>query len=287
MFYNNIVLDPFLTNTDGSRAIIQTKYHRGEKSLWNSQQQSNAWPVDGFAETDHGCKVYEFMGDAWHAGCPHCQPNQTNQTWARKRMDIVNAGHQLEVIWECQWNRMLPNVKYHDTPLIPDILNTTQTEQDILDGIKSGRLYGYILCDVTSPDEVIEARKHFPPVLKRIKIGPEHLTPFTADQLRREKPSCVKFERETLVQCFHATNHLLLTPLAQYYMSIGIKLSNVRKFIQYIPRASLTPFVQHVTEMRISAEQNNMPTKGNTAKNFGNCGYGKVISGSFFLLKFY
>ena len=91
-----------------------------------------------------------------------------------------------------------------------------------------------------------------------------------------EKPQCKKFERETLTQCFNATNHLLLSTLAKYYMEKGIRISNVRRFIQFVPRKCLAPFVKYVTEMRIEAERDGETTKGNTAKQYGNSGYGKV-----------
>ena len=244
--------------------------------LWHSQLEDDAWPVDGFAKTDRGTKAYEFMGDAWHRACPNCEPQQTNRTWNQKRTDILNAGHQLEVIWECEWDNLLSQARNSETPLIPDILKDKQTEDDIRRGVQSGRLFGFLLCDVESPPEVIEQRKHFPPVLKREKIGFDHLTSFMREQVRREKPGLVKFERETLIQCFHAKEHLLMTPLAKYYLDNGIKITNIKKFVQYIPRRCLAPFVEHVTTMRIDAELNKMPTKGKTAKDFGNCGYGKV-----------
>ena len=58
-------------------------------------------------------------------------------------------------------------------------------------------------------------------------------------------------------------------------MNQGITLSNVTTFIQYYPSKALDPFVSRVTEMRIAAEKNNQPTKGASAKIFGNSGYGK------------
>jgi hypothetical protein len=78
-------------------------------------------------------------------------------------------------------------------------------------------------------------------------------------RIKMEKGDVRNFERETLIQCFNATNHLLLTPLAKYYMQKGIIISNVRQFIQYIPVKCLTPFVDLVTHMRIDAENNNLP----------------------------
>ena len=35
---------------------------RGERKIWQNRTKSLAWQVDGFACTDHGVKVYEYMG---------------------------------------------------------------------------------------------------------------------------------------------------------------------------------------------------------------------------------
>ena len=265
-----------MNNLDGSRSIIQTKYHRGEIDIPRSSSEYKFWSVDGYAETDQGVKIYEFNGDYWHEGCPHCSDGDVSSNWADKVRDIETLGYTLEVIWECQFDSLLNTIRHIETPLIPEILKTNQKETDILNGIKSGHLYGYIICDVHTPEHIAESLVDFPPIIKRAIITENHLSEYMKSRVKLEKPDLENFKRETLIQCFNATNHLLLTPLANYYMEKGIIISNVRTFIQYIPVKCLTPFVELVTQMRIDAEKNNLPTKGNTAKIFGNSGYGKL-----------
>ena len=232
--------------------------------------------MDGFAKTDHGIKVYEFNGDYWHKGCPHCSKDIYDPEWSAKIMDIESLGYKLEIMWECQFDKLLPTLTEIKTPLIPFILRPSLSEENILAGIKSGELYGFLVADISTPEHLISNFKGFPPIIKRETITDEYLTPFMKNQIKLEKPELKKFTRTTLIQCFNAKNKLLLTPLVKYYLSRGILISNISMFIQYIPRKSLQPFVEKVTKMRIEAEKNNMPTKGNTAKIFGNSGYGKV-----------
>ena len=181
-------------------------------------------------------------------------------------------------MWECQFDRLLPKIANCQTSLIPDILKKIQTETDIISGINNETLFGFILCDISSPDSVAKKMASFPPIIKRQVVTKEHLTPYMLGRIAHEKPEVKNFERETLIQCFNAKNHLLMTPLAKYYMDKGLKITNITKFVQYIPRRALSPFVKHVTNMRIEAETAvpKKTTKGNTAKIFGNSGYGKV-----------
>ena len=181
-------------------------------------------------------------------------------------------------MWECQFNKILPKIQHVETPEIGYILKLRPSENEIIAGIMEEKLFGFIVCTVKSPPSVVEKMKEFPPIIKRLKVTDTHLTTFMKEQVKMEKPNLKKFERETLVQCFNATDHLLLTSLAKFYMENGIKISKITQFIQYIPSKCLLPFVNHVTKMRVEAETppNIQPMKGNTAKIYGNSGYGKA-----------
>ena len=279
-YFTQNIIDSFLKNADGSRSKIESKYFRGETKIWSSKTRRNSWPVDGYAKTDHGIKVYEFHGERWHTGCPACDQSGRDIQWLQKKEDILRQGYKLEVMWECQFLKLLPKIQHVQTPELGYILKISPTESDIISGILSDKLFGFIVCTVKSPPEVVERMKDFPPIIKRLTITEKYLTPFMKDQVKLEKPNTKKFERETLVQCFNATDHLLLTSLAKFYLKNGIEISKISKFIQYIPAKSLLPFVTHVTKMRIEAETppNIQPMKGNTAKIYGNSGYGKASS---------
>ena len=256
---------------------MRTKYNRDEVKVWSANTGEDSWPVDGYVKSDNGVKVYEFRGDKWHSGCPHCRQGPAERSWIEKKIDIDQQGFKLEVMWECQFDQLLASGALSSIrTTIPDILELHQTEEDLIRGIMEDRLYGFIICDVSTPTDIAESMADFPPVIKRLKITEQHLSEYMQGRVKSEKPDLKKFERETLVQCFNAKNHLLLTTLARYYMSKGMKLTNVTRFIQFIPKKCLAPFVERVTDMRIEAELSSETTKGDTAKNFGNSGYGKV-----------
>ena len=80
--------DPFLKNNNGTRATIETAFHRGEKKIPNSKNPDRPWTVDGYARSDQGVKIYEFFGDRYHNGCPDCDPDGVDSTFQRKRKDL-------------------------------------------------------------------------------------------------------------------------------------------------------------------------------------------------------
>ena len=135
-------------------------------------------------------------------------------------------------------------------------------------------LFGYIVCDVHSPETVVQKWKVFPPVIKRATLDKSHLTEFTKTQVEKEYDETTSFKRTTLIQCFNDDQHLLFTPLARFYIQEGLELSNISIFIQYHPYKCLKPFIEKCTKMRIEAEKKSEHLKGSTAKIIGNAGYG-------------
>ena len=266
--------DPFLLNADGTRSVIQTAYNRGEHKIPRKYQKYKFWQVDGFAVTDHGAKIYEFNGDRWHKGCPHCAPwEPLDFIWQQKIKEVAQCG-EVEVMWECRFKTLLETIRNMETPTFPDILKNRQTESDLLAAIINNKVYGFIVADIESDEKIVERYHDFPPVVKRFTVTEEHVLPWMHD-LIKEKYGKAGFERVTLVQCFNAKQHLLMTNVAQYYIQKGLVIKNITKFVQYLPINALEPFAAHVTKMRIAAELEKNPTKSATSKMFGNSGFGK------------
>ena len=119
---------------------------------------------------------------------------------------------------------------------------------------------------------IIEQHKRdgfvFPSVITRRKLTEEHLSPFMAKKYAEEG----RTPAETVVQSYHGEQVFLLSSLVQFYMEIGLQVSNVTKFIQYAPGKALKPFVDKVTSMRIAATKDGDDSKGMVAKLTGNSG---------------
>ena len=145
-----------------------------------------------------------------------------------------------------------------------------------MNSIRNRKLFGFIVCDIETPPDLQEEMKLFPPIIKRMRLTNDNLTPYMAERLRKHYQKDAKLDRETVVQCFNAEQHLLMTPLVRFYLDLGLKITKIYRVIQYRPFRSISPFVKHVTAMRLEAEREGKKTKANTAKTFGNSGYGKV-----------
>ena len=142
----------------------------------------------------------------------------------------------------------------------------------LLKAIKEGEVFGFIRCDVTSPDDMIQ--KHlkngflFPPVITKQIITNDMLSPFMK-KLHDKRP---KKPDASPVQTYHGSNVFLFTPMVQLYMDLGLKISNVREVVQYQPGKCFLPFANRVVKLRSEATRDGDDAKQLTAKLFGNSG---------------
>ena len=193
----------------------------------------------------------------------------------QKTKDLQQLGIQLEVMWGCQFRRLLPSIQTTSTPCLDGILYSKQSETELLDAIKNDRVFGLLVADLKCPDVLIKKFHNFPPFVKRMKLQKEHLTDFMKEKIQVERGD-EHFKQETLVQVYNAKEYLILSSVAKEYLDWGIEIKNVKWFMQYEKAEILKPFAERVTEMRIQAEKDGDATKSTTAKIFGNSGYGKV-----------
>ena len=260
--------DRSLYQQDGSKAKLQHAYFQGEFDF-------HGYKVDGYANVDGRNIFWEFLGCYWHPGCKNCNkyPGE-DPAWETKSQYLRRFG-ELKTIRECVWVEKLKSLRSVQTSFLPQILSKYSNEKTLLEGIRSEKLFGFAVCDVTCPEKTFEEIKsiNFPPVIQRGLIDEDLLSPYMAG---RCKERGYKLPQKTLIQTYNGKQLLLYTPVIQFYMKLGLVISNVTKFIQYKPAKPLEPFVQKITEGRIAAcESGNGPLEL-AYKIIGNSGYGKL-----------
>ena len=126
-----------------------------------------------------------------------------------------------------------------------------------------------MVADVETPENILAEIKslNFPPVIHRGQIDEEMVSEY---MLERCKFRNKKFPQETLLQTYHGEQLMIYTPTAQFYMNIGLKLSNVTKFVQFLPSKPLPNFVQKITKGRVDAVKSKNESLGTAYKIIGN-----------------
>ena len=240
------------------------KYHQGEKDL-------NGDRPDGYVTDGQKAKVYEFQGCFFHGhNCAIGTENPEKVEKDEEKLKRMEKFGEVIIMKECEWYEKLPTVR--NTPThFPRILYNYETSETLLKGIRSGELYGFLLCTIDGPEELLEAmsEQNFPPIFNKRKLTLENLSPYMRQRFEETNR---KLDKEVLIQTYRAENILLHSCLAQFYLSIGLKIFNVRWFHQYLGEKGIAPFLEKVTRMRIEATHDQDETKANTAKIMGNSG---------------
>ena len=256
---------------NGRKIQLEHKYHRGEMDF-------HCWFPDGYINKNGEHVFFEFLGCYFHPGC--CVPDNKIKNahrrrvdWNRKKKWLSDRG-TLHVIRECEWVNQLKEMDQFPSTDMPRIL-LRDTEESLLQAIDNESVFGFIQADVLTPIEIIEdmidGEFLFPPVIKSMEITEDIISEY----MRKRMVDCDRKANPTIIQCFNGKQMLIMTSLAKFYMDRGMIISNITKFIQYIPKKTLAPFTEKVYKMRCEAEKNAEEkdmAKSMTAKLFGNSG---------------
>ena len=171
---------------------------------------------------------------------------------------------------------MLNQMTVYPETKLGRVLFEGETEDDVIAAIKADEIFGFVVADVVTDDDVIEKWEKdgflFPPCIQRKQLEKEHLSPFMAERYAEEN----RTPKSTVIQSYNAQGVLLMTELVKLYLDRGIKVKNIQKVLQYQPGRALAPFVEKVTSMRIAAKEEGDEQKGTTAKLMGNSGKFKL-----------
>ena len=149
------------------------------------------------------------------------------------------------------------------------ILQLSTLEKDILKGIKDEKLFGFIIADVSTLSHILEKILYlnFPPIIVRGEITQEMLSPYMAERTRERK---TKLPQTTLLQRYHAEQILIYSPMAKFFIGLGLEIKNITSFIQYQPVCPLKPFVEKITTGRINSINSNKKDLETAYKLIGN-----------------
>ena len=107
------------------------------------------------------------------------------------------------------------------------------TESSLLEAIQKEEVFGFIVADIETPEEVIDSFGSFlfPPVVQRFDVKSDMLSDYMRAVCQQEGQD-IDSQEPTIVQSYHGKQQLLLTSMAKMYMDRGMIVRNITKFIQ-------------------------------------------------------
>ena len=187
---------------------------------------------------------------------------------------IRKCGYNLEELWECEWKQMKENMpelrRFISVQFRRSIDKIkTMTEREILDAVKDNTLFGMVECDIKVPEERRDYFAEMTPIFKNTQVSKsdigDHMKAYAEDHNLLNQP------RKTLIGSYQATNILLATPLLQWYLSHGLKVTKIHQVIQYWRDDCFRNFGEQVSTARRAGDADpNQQVIANTMKLLGN-----------------
>ena len=268
---------------------IQSALHGGGETKIGSYKD------DGFCQELN--IVFEFYGDYWHAH-PDLFPDENAQHPTRKHDDkdntpvtvkeirdydlqrlqyIQDRGYNVEIIWESKWNTLvesLPEIKtYISQHRTFNHFKKTLTQDQIIQYIKDGHLFGFIECDIHTPGHLKEYFSEFKNTEVSLKEVGQHMQKYAKQHNIKDVP------KRLLISSYFGKKIGLAMPLLKWYLENDLVITRIYTVVDYVPNAALKDFIVQVAEAQLPGDRD--PRYALTVemrKLEGNASYGTLIT---------
>ena len=256
------------------------------RHLWNTGKEVRIgnFRVDAYSASKN--EIIEVSLCYWHSH--ECFPGlvrspeqvaRYEKTVARAQFIEEVTGIKVKLVWECQIPR---HIKDGRPPVYLDLKKKAgkqiMSQGELLALVKTGKFFGAVEVDIEVPDSLKEKFSELLslfvtceiPMTKEV-IG-EHMYKYVEEQHLSLKP------RKQLVAGLKARQILLATPLLQWYLSKGLKVTRVYQAIEWNSQPCLQKFFESVAQDRRQASGD--PTKEAHAakqKLTANSAYGATL----------
>ena len=147
-------------------------------------------------------------------------------------------------------------------------------EESLLEQIRSGKLFGYVHCDIEVPEELKKKFANFPPIFKITNVCRHDIGLLMKDYAEKEGLLCQPWKM--LISSYFLEIGTLITPLLLFYLGLGLVCKRIYRFVEYIPVKCFKNFVQAVAR-REGDENPNSSVVAETMKLLANSSYGYQI----------
>ena len=194
-------------------------------STTGTQKKIDCLKVDGFCA--HCNTVFEAMGCFYHyCSCQEARPalieediergNKKREMDEMRKQYIKDKGYNVVEMWEGErWNL------YKTTTCVKDLLRESfpnkrpLREETLLEQIKSGKLFGYVQCDIEVPEELKKIFANFPTVFQNTNVDRHDIGSLMQDYAEKQVLLCQP--QKMLISSYFLENGTLITPLLLFF----------------------------------------------------------------------
>ena len=204
------------------------------------QERIEVFSVDGVSF--HCNNVFEAMGCFYRCSCQEIRPFLTEKDFQRgskKKKLVALRRHYIQEkdfnvieMRECELSRLYKTtntVKQHIREHFP--YRRSLAAEQLLEKIETGKLFGYVQCDIEVPEELRSKFDNVPPKFKNTLVTKNDI----GDVMKNyaEEKTLLSQSWKMLISRFILLYGTLITPLLLFYPEIGLVFTKRHRFVEY------------------------------------------------------
>ena len=113
-------------------------------------------------------------------------------------------------------------------------------QESLLAKIRDGKLFGYVQCGLEVPDGLTYKFSNFPPIFKSSNVSRADIGDYMREYAIEN--NLLKQPQRILISSFKLENGKIITPLHNFYLSLGLKCTKICRFVQYTSKNCFSNF---------------------------------------------
>lgn len=249
------------------------------------------YPVDGYCPQTG--RVYQYNGCFYHGH--RCRlTRHASEKWMKSRLDLERKRadffkkNNVSVceIFECQFLEKMqkcPELQAFVDAKLPEYYRknkSTLTQQELIDAVKSGELFGLVQVDIEVKQNYREYYNDYPPLFFRHEVKFDDLGEIMQKHIRDFGLS--QRNRTLLISSMRAERVFVATPLLKFYLENGLVVKHVYQSVEFNRMICFDAFAKECTDLRRKADRD--PSRSALAllgKMCANTSYGSLLLSRF------
>ena len=148
-----------------------------------------------------------------------------------RKQYIKEKGYNVVEMRECErWNlyKTTTCAKEHLRESFPS--KRPLREESLLEQTRSGKLFGYVQCDIEVPEELKKKFAQFLPIIRKTNVG--RLDIGSLMQEYADKGGLLCQPRKLLISSYFIENGTLITPLLLFHLDLGLVCKKIYRFVE-------------------------------------------------------
>ena len=151
------------------------------------------------------------------------------------------------------------------------------TQDQIIQYIQDGHLFGFIECDIEVPDHLKEYFSEMPPILKNVDVCLDDVGEFMQNYAKEHNIKDVP--HRLLIGSYFGKKIGLTTPLLKWYLEHGLVITRIYTTVEYISNAAFSSFMTQIAQCRLDGDRDkDKALIAEMSKLIGNSSYGWMIT---------